>query len=158
VLDASKASMGQDISPIDLINIETFARRVINLAEYRQRLHTYLNEKMHTVAPNLSALIGEMVGARLISHAGSLTNLAKYPASTVQILGAEKALFRCGAQASFWTSAVFVLLNTRLLCSLKTGACGQERLDIASMCFALLCDVRGPALQLVAGLLFAGRC
>jgi hypothetical protein len=47
-----------------------------------------------TVAPNLSALIGEMVGARLISHAGSLTNLAKYPASTVQILGAEKALFR----------------------------------------------------------------
>eukprot|EP00775_Hariotina_reticulata_P010341 gene10342-10498_t len=94
VLDASKASMGQDISPIDLINIETFARRVINLAEYRQRLHTYLNEKMHTVAPNLSALIGEMVGARLISHAGSLTNLAKYPASTVQILGAEKALFR----------------------------------------------------------------
>ena len=52
--------------------------------------------QMHTIAPNLSALIGEMVGARLISHAGSLTNLAKYPASTVQILGAEKALFRWG--------------------------------------------------------------
>eukprot|EP00879_Flechtneria_rotunda_P015258 GHRR01015949.1.p1 GENE.GHRR01015949.1~~GHRR01015949.1.p1 ORF type:complete len:332 (+),score=134.15 GHRR01015949.1:1244-2239(+) len=94
VLDAAKASMGQDISAIDLINIETFARRVISLAEYRQKLHTYLNDKMHAVAPNLSALIGEMVGARLISHAGSLTNLAKYPASTVQILGAEKALFR----------------------------------------------------------------
>ena len=46
------------------------------------------------VAPNLQALIGDLVGARLISHAGSLTNLAKYPASTVQILGAEKALFR----------------------------------------------------------------
>ena len=46
------------------------------------------------VAPNLGALIGDIVGARLISHAGSLTNLAKYPASTVQILGAEKALFR----------------------------------------------------------------
>merc|ERR1712018_1019833 len=45
-------------------------------------------------APNLAALIGDTVGARLISHAGSLTNLAKYPASTVQILGAEKALFR----------------------------------------------------------------
>lgn len=49
---------------------------------------------MHDVAPNLATLIGEIVGARLISHAGSLTNLAKYPASTVQILGAEKALFR----------------------------------------------------------------
>jgi RNA processing factor Prp31 len=54
----------------------------------------YLQSKMHLVAPNLAALIGETVGARLISHAGSLTNLAKYPASTVQILGAEKALFR----------------------------------------------------------------
>src|SRR3990167_596917 len=49
---------------------------------------------METVAPNLSALIGDQVAARLIAHAGSLTNLAKYPASTVQILGAEKALFR----------------------------------------------------------------
>merc|ERR1711976_608754 len=49
---------------------------------------------MLDVAPNLSALIGETIGARLISHAGSLINLAKAPASTVQILGAEKALFR----------------------------------------------------------------
>lgn len=94
VVDAARASMGQDISPIDLVNIQTFASRVIGLAEYRHRLHTYLLDKMHTIAPNLSALIGEVVGARLISHAGSLTNLAKYPASTVQILGAEKALFR----------------------------------------------------------------
>ncbi len=94
ILEAAKSSMGQDISPIDLINIEAFAKRVIALAEYRAGLALYLQDKMHSVAPNLSALIGEVVGARLISHAGSLTNLAKYPASTVQILGAEKALFR----------------------------------------------------------------
>ncbi|KAG6541052.1 hypothetical protein Mapa_017539 [Marchantia paleacea] len=94
VVEAAKASMGQDISPIDLINIENFALRVVELAEYRKQLHAYLVTKMQDVAPNLAALIGEMVGARLISHAGSLTNLAKYPASTVQILGAEKALFR----------------------------------------------------------------
>lgn len=49
---------------------------------------------MIVLAPNLTILLGELVGARLISHAGSLVNLAKYPASTVQILGAEKALFR----------------------------------------------------------------
>ena len=48
---------------------------------------------MHAIAPNLTVLVGELVGARLISHAGSLINLAKHPASTVQILGAEKALF-----------------------------------------------------------------
>jgi RNA processing factor Prp31 len=48
---------------------------------------------MAVVAPNLGELIGEVVAARLISHAGSLTNLAKAPASTVQILGAEKGSF-----------------------------------------------------------------
>ncbi|KAG7481273.1 hypothetical protein MATL_G00064730 [Megalops atlanticus] len=94
ILEAARSSMGMDISPIDLINIESFSSRVISLAEYRQELQEYLRSKMGQVAPNLAALIGEVVGARLISHAGSLTNLAKYPASTVQILGAEKALFR----------------------------------------------------------------
>ncbi|MGH0187193.1 UNVERIFIED_CONTAM: hypothetical protein FKN15_023925 [Acipenser sinensis] len=94
ILEASRSSMGMDISPIDLINIESFSTRVISLAEYRKELQEYLRSKMSQVAPNLASLIGEVVGARLISHAGSLTNLAKYPASTVQILGAEKALFR----------------------------------------------------------------
>ena len=49
---------------------------------------------MNAIAPNLTHMVGELIGARLISHAGSLLNLAKHPASTVQILGAEKALFR----------------------------------------------------------------
>merc|ERR1719234_640431 len=83
-----------DISPVDLLNIDMFASRVIGITEYRKELSTYLRSKMSVVAPNLAVLIGDTVGARLISHAGSLTNLAKCPASTVQILGAEKALFR----------------------------------------------------------------
>jgi nucleolar protein 56 len=87
IIDASKSSMGMDISPIDLINIELFASRVIALADYRKELAEYLKSKMAGVAPNLATLIGDQVGARLIAHAGSLTNLAKYPASTVQILG-----------------------------------------------------------------------
>jgi len=94
IIDASKSSMGMDISPIDLINIQMFAARVIDMFDYRKRLHEYLHSKINQVAPNLSSLIGDQVAARLISHAGSLTNLAKYPASTIQILGAEKALFR----------------------------------------------------------------
>ena len=68
--------------------------RVVELSKYREDLYDYLQARMHSVAPNLSALIGEIVGARLISHSGSLVNLAKCPASTIQILGAEKALFR----------------------------------------------------------------
>ncbi|CAI9767366.1 unnamed protein product [Fraxinus pennsylvanica] len=94
IIEAAKASMGQDLSPIDLINVKQFAERVMDLAEYRKKLYDYLVAKMNDIAPNLAALIGEVVGARLISHAGSLTNLAKCPSSTLQILGAEKALFR----------------------------------------------------------------
>merc|ERR1712086_1054212 len=85
---------GQEIVEMDMANIDHFALEVVKLAEYRKELHEYLKVKMDLVAPNLAALIGEIIGARLISHAGSLINLAKYPASTVQILGAEKALFR----------------------------------------------------------------
>jgi len=94
IIDASKSSMGMDISVVDLLNIDMFAARVIGLIDYRKELSEYLRNKMKLVAPNLGTLIGDTVGARLISHAGSLTNLAKCPASTVQILGAEKALFR----------------------------------------------------------------
>ncbi len=94
IIDAAKVSMGQDISDTDMENVTTFASKVVSLANYRKTLHTYLIDKMAIVAPNLATLLGEVIGARLISHAGSLTNLSKYPASTVQILGAEKALFR----------------------------------------------------------------
>ena len=68
--------------------------QVIALAGYRGQLYEYLKSRMMAIAPNLTVLVGELVGARLIAHAGSLVNLAKAPASTVQILGAEKALFR----------------------------------------------------------------
>ncbi|XP_034837066.1 nucleolar protein 56 [Maniola hyperantus] len=94
ILDAAKMSMGMDISPVDLINIQMFAVRVVALVNYRKQISEYLHTKMNSVAPNLTTLVGDQVGARLISKAGSLTSLAKYPASTVQILGAEKALFR----------------------------------------------------------------
>lgn len=94
IIEAARVSMGQDISETDMENVMMFAKRTVELANYRKSLGNYLVAKMGIVAPNLAALIGETVGARLISHAGSLTNLAKYPASTVQILGAEKALFR----------------------------------------------------------------
>lgn len=94
ILDAARGSMGSSLSEIDMLNISAFAARVVSIAEYRKSLISYLTEKMSLVAPNLAALLGDRIGARLISHAGSLTNLSKYPASTVQILGAEKALFR----------------------------------------------------------------
>ncbi len=77
-----------------MLNIELLADQVISMSEYRIQLFDYLKNRMAAIAPNLTVMVGELVGARLISHAGSLMNLAKHPASTVQILGAEKALFR----------------------------------------------------------------
>lgn len=90
----AEVSMGTEITEEDLLNISHLARNVLDLQEYRAQLYEYLKNRMMAIAPNLSILVGELVGARLISHAGSLLNLAKHPASTVQILGAEKALFR----------------------------------------------------------------
>ena len=94
IVAAARTSMGMDCSAVDMLNIINFTQRMVKLAEFRKQLAAYLSDKMDIVAPNLSALIGDTVAARLISKAGSLTNLAKAPASTVQILGAEKALFR----------------------------------------------------------------
>ncbi|KAH6896684.1 NOSIC domain-containing protein [Thelonectria olida] len=94
IIDAAKVSMGLDISEADLEIVKGFAQAVVKQAENRKSTSLYLEKKMNLVAPNLQTLIGTPVAARLISHAGSLTNLSKYPASTLQILGAEKALFR----------------------------------------------------------------
>ncbi|KAL5730686.1 Ribosomal RNA processing protein 1 A [Ranunculus cassubicifolius] len=92
--EAAVISMGTEVSEMDLINIKELCDQVLSLSEYRAQLYDYLKSRMNTIAPNLTALVGELVGARLIAHGGSLLNLAKQPGSTVQILGAEKALFR----------------------------------------------------------------
>uniref|UniRef100_A0A8C1R7C6 Nucleolar protein 58 n=1 Tax=Cyprinus carpio TaxID=7962 RepID=A0A8C1R7C6_CYPCA len=91
---AAEISMGTEVSEEDIANIMHLCDQVIEITEYRSQLYDYLKNRMMAIAPNLTVMVGELVGARLISHAGSLLNLAKHPASTVQILGAEKALFR----------------------------------------------------------------
>jgi nucleolar protein 58 len=92
--EAAEVSMGTEIAEEDIANIKQLAEQVVSISEYRAQLWDYLRNRMNAIAPNLSVMVGELVGARLIAHAGSLMNLAKHPASTVQILGAEKALFR----------------------------------------------------------------
>lgn len=94
IIDAVKISMGMEINDNDALQIKKWAERVVDLAAFRETLSEFLKQRMSAVAPNLQALIGEIVGSKLIAHAGGLTNLSKYPASTIQILGAEKALFR----------------------------------------------------------------
>ncbi|KAL2885101.1 Nucleolar protein 56 [Ceratocystis lukuohia] len=94
IIDLAQSSMGPKISQVDMDMVQSFAKAVVEQAEARRYTSNYLDNKMGVVAPNLKTLIGTTVAARLISQAGSLSNLAKYPASTLQIIGAEKALFR----------------------------------------------------------------
>ncbi|CAH8609595.1 unnamed protein product [Schistosoma intercalatum] len=94
IIESAKSSVGFDITDDDAENLATFTEKINALIERRRLTQEYLAKKLAGVAPNLSTMIGDRVSARLIAHAGSLTNLAKFPASTIQILGAEKALFR----------------------------------------------------------------
>ncbi|KAH9600706.1 Nop domain [Trypanosoma melophagium] len=94
VKDAAMVSMGTEIAEEDIANICRLCSEVVAAAKYRETLAAYLSSRMQTIAPNLTTMVGEQIGARLIQKAGSLLALAKYPSSTVQILGAEKALFR----------------------------------------------------------------
>ncbi|KAI0593291.1 nucleolar protein 58 [Biscogniauxia sp. FL1348] len=91
---AAEVSMGTEVEEMDLETIKMLAEQVVSFTEYRQQLSQYLTSRMKAIAPNLTEILGELVGARLIAHTGSLLKLAKSPGSTIQILGAEKALFR----------------------------------------------------------------
>jgi len=90
----AKTSMGADLADIDMIQIQALCKNVLDLYQLRQTLESYLEKTMEEVAPNVNALTGALLGARLIAISGGLTNLARRPASTIQVLGAEKALFR----------------------------------------------------------------
>jgi nucleolar protein 56 len=88
------ASMGADLSEEDLSHIQGMCRNVLELYGVRQSLEKYVDSVMEEVAPNTRTIGGSLLGARLLALAGGLLNLAKLPASTIQVLGAEKALFR----------------------------------------------------------------
>ena len=83
-----------DINPNDLDIMNNYAKSIYELQKTRKNIIDYIDVKMESIAPNLRLLVGSSLGAKLISHAGGLKRLASYPSSTVQIMGAEKALFR----------------------------------------------------------------
>ena len=94
ILDAAKRSKGGDMTPENLAIVKRLADVVIAQSDLRRVLADHIEAAMETVAPNVKELLTAAVGARIISKAGSLVRLARLPASTIQILGAEKALFR----------------------------------------------------------------
>ncbi len=94
ILDAARRSKGGDMTPENLAIVKRLADQVIVQSDLRRVLADHIEVAMETVAPNVKELLTATVGARIIAKAGSLTRLATLPASTIQVLGAEKALFR----------------------------------------------------------------
>lgn len=94
VVEAAKRSVGADLEDEDLRVVQMLANRIVDLFGDRGKLVGYIEGVMSQVAPNLSVVAGPLLGARLISLAGGVERLARMPASTVQVLGAEKALFK----------------------------------------------------------------
>ena len=96
-----KKSRGGQISDENFIIVQSIAKQILELFDLRQSLEKHIESQMVLVAPNISVILGSAVGARVLAKAGSLKRLATMPASTIQVLGAEKALFRAlktGAQ------------------------------------------------------------
>ena len=87
-------SRGGDISDVNLAIVQSIAKQILDFHELRKNLEEHVESEMEAVAPNLAAILGSAVGARILAKAGSLKRLASFPASTIQVLGAEKALFR----------------------------------------------------------------
>ncbi|MHA2363093.1 MAG: NOP5/NOP56 family protein [Candidatus Hodarchaeales archaeon] len=90
----SEASLGTQIAPEDLGPIKDLAKFSLQLIKTRNELEEYIENASLVIMPNVTRLVGPLISARLLSHAGSLETLSRFPSSTIQLLGAEKALFR----------------------------------------------------------------
>ena len=87
-------SRGGDITDENLLMVQSLAKNILELFDMRKNLEEQIDTQMKDIAPNISAVLGTTVGARILAKAGSLVRLSSMPASTIQVLGAEKALFR----------------------------------------------------------------
>jgi nucleolar protein 56 len=90
----AKDSMGAKLEAADEVLLKGFAESLCSLYGRKRQIETHIQESMESTSPNLSLVAGPILGARLISLAGSLEKLANFPSSTIQVIGASKALFK----------------------------------------------------------------
>jgi len=133
IKEASEISMGTEINERDEEFIFALCDQITELDNYRTSLGEYLKSRMMAVSPNLSTIVGEMIAAKLISKAGSLVNLAKFPASTIQILGAEKALFKA-MKAKSNTPKYGIIYQSKLISAVVGKTKGKISRALAAKC------------------------
>ncbi|MEK6941475.1 MAG: NOP5/NOP56 family protein [archaeon] len=93
ITDAAQSSLGVELDKKEMDEIKLLAINVQNLKDERKFLTKFLEQKMNAILPNFCGLCGPILAAKFLSKAGSLKRLAMFPSSTIQVLGAEKALF-----------------------------------------------------------------
>ncbi len=143
IKDAAEISMGTEITEVDESHILSLSNQILELTDYKASLNEYLSNRMQVLAPNTTEVVGELVGARLIAHAGSLVNLAKAPASTIQILGAEKALFKA-IKTKHATPKYGIIYQAQLVNSTPTKLKGKISRALAAKCsLCARCDALG---------------
>lgn len=133
IKQASDISMGTEINERDEEFIWALCDQVTELDNYRSSLGEYQKSRMMAVSPNLSTIVGEMIAAKLISKAGSLVNLAKFPASTIQILGAEKALFKA-MRSKQNTPKYGIIYQSKLISAVTGKTKGKISRALAAKC------------------------
>ncbi|WP_455279911.1 hypothetical protein [[Eubacterium] cellulosolvens] len=94
ISEKAESSIGYSANPSDLKTLQSLSKNTIQLFKLRNETEEFLEDLMKKIAPNIAAILGPLMSARLMSIAGGLQRLAMMPASTIQVLGAEKALFR----------------------------------------------------------------
>lgn len=85
---------GNEINRLESNSIKKLAEIVVSIEKSKENLEEYIEKAMQTIAPNLTKIVGYKISARLVAIAGGLDRLAVMPSGTIQLLGAEKALFR----------------------------------------------------------------
>ncbi|MFH0897721.1 MAG: C/D box methylation guide ribonucleoprotein complex aNOP56 subunit, partial [Candidatus Bathyarchaeota archaeon] len=94
ISEAAENSMGADLGEKGIEEVRGFSEALLQLYSLRDKMESYLDILMSEAAPNIRELVGSTLGARLIAATGNLENLSKKSSGTIQVLGAEKALFR----------------------------------------------------------------
>ncbi|KAH9386473.1 nucleolar protein 58 [Nematocida major] len=143
VKEALLKTLGGEITQEDRSLIAEAAATVLNMYAAREKLHEHLYSRMADIAPNLLELLGSLMGARIIAQAGSLTELARKPASTIQMMGAEKALFKAMKEKKN-TPKYGIVYNSTYVGQAPLEIKGQVARTLASkIAIASRCDASG---------------
>lgn len=153
---AATISTGMKLHEDDLKAVLSLAKRTLSMFDEKHALTDYLGAKIAEIAPNTAVLLGDIPASRLIARAGGIRSLAKSPASTIQILGAEKALFRSLKARNRRTPKYGVLFSAPQVSKVDIRHKGRVARNLACSiartakmdCYGISCDTRfGTALK-----------